>query len=936
MPDIFLSYSRRNGEFVRRLHKLLADAGKDIWVDFEDIPLSSSWWEEIREGIEASDTFVFVLSPDSVSSPICNFEIAHALEHHKRIVPIVRQPLDVEDGYTLVLNERLNDSEVQILGARNLEQVAREAWGCVAQHNWLFFSDDEKIEESIKTLLSVMETDLEHARTHTRLLLRAREWEKANEPAGLLLSDAETMEAENWLSLIGEKIPEATPLHIEYIYASRLKHRYRQRQTLIAVSVALVFTVILAIAAIGFFVQANIKGNQAATSAAEANLQFHNAETNAQIAMNNAATATVAQGDAENQANLAATSARQAMDNAATATFAQGDAENQANLAATNAAVAENERNKAETNATQAALSAANASTQAANASTQAAIANANRQAALNAQESVVIERNRARSIALAALAETELDLQTDHPDPERAIILAIAALERFDITWQAERALGLAIADTLTPLTFFEHQSLITDLEMSHDGRWMVTSDEGGVVLVWDAQNFSVKQHLTGHTAGVTAVYYAPDETRLLTTSGDTTAIIWDLETGAALQRLQGHTQSVLGGDWSPDNTKVLTFGLDGAALIWDAATGVVLARMAHGVPVRAADWSPDGMVIVTGADDGLARVWSADGNLLRTFDGHLQTAQEEREIAVTALAFSPDGNLIATGGTDENIYIWDARNAQTLTILEGHVLDIAQVFWAENNLWLASIDGLNANNFTRVNATARIWNVKDASSNFAVFDHAGLVNNAAWFLSPISARLATVGQDSNLYITDAASGGQMLSLAESAPITVVAWSADGGALVTGNVQGQIQVWYIWSSAAELVDYARNCCNIRALTDEEARQFNLPIPTSVPPSTIEIEQCANGSAPQRLYPGTRAQVLASGDPSPLNVRTRPSTLARVEAQIPPDQTFRVIAGPFCDERNPIAWYEIQYGLSATTGFVAELQGDEYFVEPLP
>jgi WD40 repeat protein len=915
MPDIFLSYSRRNGEFVRRLHKLLADAGKDIWIDFEDIPLSSSWWEEIREGIESSDTFVFVLSPDSVASPICNFEIAHALAHHKRIVPIVRQPLDVEDGYTLVLSERLNDSEVQILGTRNLEQVAREAWGCVAQHNWLFFTDDEQIEENLKKLLSVTETDLEHARTHTRLLLRARQWENSNKLHGLLLTDDETVEAENWLSLIGEKIPQATPLHIEYIYASRLRHRRRQHQMLIAVSVALVFTVILAIAAIGFFIQANIKGNQAATSAAEA--------------IANAATATFAQGDAENQANRAATNARQAMDSAATATFAQGEAENQANLAATNAEAAELERNKAEDSSTQAALSAANAST-------QAAIANANRQAALNAQENVVIERNRARSIALAALAETELDLQTTNPDPERAIILAIAALERFDITWQAERALGLAVVDTLTPLTFFEHERLITDVEMSHDGRWMVTADEAGVVLIWDAQNFSVVQRLTEHTAGITAVYYAPDETRLLTTSGDTTARIWDLETGLAVQHLQGHTQSVLGGDWSPDNTKVLTFGLDGEAIIWDATTGVVLVRMAHGVPVRAADWSPDGSIIVTGADDGLARVWSADGMLLHTFDGHLPTVQQPRAIAITALAFSPDGNLIATGGTDRNIYIWDARNAQTITILEGHVMDIAQIYWSQNSLWLASIDGLNTNNFTRNDATARIWNVKDANSNFVLFDHTGLVNNAAWFLSPISARLATVGEDGMLFITDAVSGGQMLGLTESAPITVVAWSADGGALITGNAQGQIQVWYIWSSAAELVAYARSCCNIRALTDEEARQFNLPIPTSIPASSVEIVQCNNGAAAQRLYPGTRARVLTTGSPESLNVRTRPSTLARVEAQIPLDQTFRVIAGPFCDERNPIAWYEIQYGLSAATGYVAELQGDEYFVEPLP
>jgi hypothetical protein len=288
----------------------------------------------------------------------------------------------------------------------------------------------------------------------------------------------------------------------------------------------------------------------------------------------------------------------------------------------------------------------------------------------------------------------------------------------------------------------------------------------------------------------------------------------------------------------------------------------------------------------------------------------------------------------MIATGGTDENIHLWNAQTTETFSVLEGHVLDIAQVYWSGNGRWLASIDGLIANGFTKENASARIWNVQDKADGFAIFDHLGIVNNAAW--SPNNARLATVGEDGLLYISDAASGGQLLGLPEAEPITVVAWSASGAALITGNERGAIRVWNYWADAAQLVAYARACCSTRALTDEEARQFGLPIPTSIPVSSVDIVQCDNGSSPQRLYPGTRAVVLASGDPASLNVRNRPSKLARVDAQIPPNQTFRVIAGPVCDDRSPIAWYQIQFGLSAETGFVAELEEDEYFVEPLP
>ena len=37
MADIFISYSRRDGEFVERLRESLAEHDKDVWVDREDI-----------------------------------------------------------------------------------------------------------------------------------------------------------------------------------------------------------------------------------------------------------------------------------------------------------------------------------------------------------------------------------------------------------------------------------------------------------------------------------------------------------------------------------------------------------------------------------------------------------------------------------------------------------------------------------------------------------------------------------------------------------------------------------------------------------------------------------------------------------------------------------------------------------------------------------
>ena len=41
--DVFISYSRHDGDFVRRLHDALRELGKDPWVDWEDIPATAPW-----------------------------------------------------------------------------------------------------------------------------------------------------------------------------------------------------------------------------------------------------------------------------------------------------------------------------------------------------------------------------------------------------------------------------------------------------------------------------------------------------------------------------------------------------------------------------------------------------------------------------------------------------------------------------------------------------------------------------------------------------------------------------------------------------------------------------------------------------------------------------------------------------------------------------
>jgi TIR domain len=88
MADVFVSYSRRDAEFVRRLAQDLERRGKDVWVDVDGIRDAEVFPQALRRAIESSDAFVFVISPDAVSSAFCEQEVAHAAQLNKRIVPL--------------------------------------------------------------------------------------------------------------------------------------------------------------------------------------------------------------------------------------------------------------------------------------------------------------------------------------------------------------------------------------------------------------------------------------------------------------------------------------------------------------------------------------------------------------------------------------------------------------------------------------------------------------------------------------------------------------------------------------------------------------------------------------------------------------------------------------------------------------------------------
>ena len=91
----FISYSRTNKDFAVKLTRGLRSAGYPVWFDQFDIPTGSRWDDEVEKALRECSIFMIILTPASISSENVKDEIGYAIDHGKRILPVLLESCDV-------------------------------------------------------------------------------------------------------------------------------------------------------------------------------------------------------------------------------------------------------------------------------------------------------------------------------------------------------------------------------------------------------------------------------------------------------------------------------------------------------------------------------------------------------------------------------------------------------------------------------------------------------------------------------------------------------------------------------------------------------------------------------------------------------------------------------------------------------------------------
>lgn len=103
--DIFISYSRKDQEFVSRLAADLNEHVAGVWFDQSTIRAGQKWHDEIMEGIRECKAFVLVLSPDATQSHYVREELDSALELGKPIFPVIYHPARWKDEFASLVKD---------------------------------------------------------------------------------------------------------------------------------------------------------------------------------------------------------------------------------------------------------------------------------------------------------------------------------------------------------------------------------------------------------------------------------------------------------------------------------------------------------------------------------------------------------------------------------------------------------------------------------------------------------------------------------------------------------------------------------------------------------------------------------------------------------------------------------------------------------------
>ena len=170
-------------------------------TDLDGLANAEDWEARLGGLIAKSDTIIFIITPQSVNSTRCDWEIKRTVAMRKRLVPV--QWISVPEADVPVELKRLN---------------------------YTIFTTGESFSAPLAELVDTLRQDLDWLRQQTQLNEQAGRWHGRERDPDLLLRGTEINEARAWLQHRKPNAPELSPVLKAYIGSSEEAEKARQSE----------------------------------------------------------------------------------------------------------------------------------------------------------------------------------------------------------------------------------------------------------------------------------------------------------------------------------------------------------------------------------------------------------------------------------------------------------------------------------------------------------------------------------------------------------------------------------------------------------------------------------------------------------------------------------------------------------------------------------
>jgi WD40 repeat protein len=354
---------------------------------------------------------------------------------------------------------------------------------------------------------------------------------------------------------------------------------------------------------------------------------------------------------------------------------------------------------------------------------------------------------------------------------------------------------------------TRFRHMEPVLSVAFSPNGKVLASSDESGVVHLWEADTGKPVLELPKNTG--TLVLFTPDGKNLLCSgekrlslinagTGEVVRTYRDTKRARNLSRDSEYISSAHFVALSPDD-KMLAETDGSLIVLWDLATGKQLHRLKGDNWIGSVAFASDGKSVATGDNDRAAPNYSAEKKTTITF-WDTSTGEQTHKITganqwfTTALAFSPDGKYFASASPYEMV-LWDAATRKKLAEFKTGSPSLG--FTPDGKFLAAAVD---VHFMYDAKGPIRVYDPAKRELVRTIGSHAIHVKCAA--IAPDGMELATGGPEGTVRLW-ATKTGRELSTGEGheAPVNSVACSPDGAFAATAS--GGDHAIRIWGTAS-------------------------------------------------------------------------------------------------------------------------------------